>query len=619
MLARVRPRIAVGLGIAVGAMAVFMVAAPVHAGVPVQARLAAAGGRIVFQSTRNDGLSQLYAMNADGTDQIQLTDYPDGANRASISRDGHEIAFVRNHQIYTMNADGSDKKQRTFDGINRWPAFSADGKKIVFVRNDPSSTDVYVMNANGTDTTRLTVGALASQPSFSPDGTKIVFTRSVEAVPQIYVMNIDGSHMIALTHTAILAGANTEPSFSPDGKEILFQSLRAGRDTISTMDAQDGSRVTDLSSADAEDEDPAFSPDGTEIVFSSGRPSQLFSMHRDGTHRVQLTSTPTGSNLLPSWGLGSLQLPLTRLVPGRLRALDPAARLGGTTLVSTRSGQAIHTASRRPAFVIGLGPHETIFGGAGHEELGAFGRGAKVLAGKGHDLIIGGTGATLVGGGHDLLVDFKADATIRVDGKGDDVLVAGRHDRVLCAAAARHDVIYEASGESVNPTCKSDRAEILPLTRLRKTAHPGTAATAAAIEGDGSNERPFIAPCADPQHVDCTVSGFKERRLEPPLWRNEYVPSYRCPADHPYLLKRNFAPAGTELPLGVEIQEDWGLPWPIGVSISEVSRVKLKDGSFRARGTSTGLHFSSATLWDINAHWYRVILHCTSDPNHGWR
>lgn len=302
----------------------------------------------------------------------------------------------------------------------------------------------------------------------------------------------------------------------------------------------------------------------------------------------------------------------------QLAARDPGARVGGNTIVATGNGVRVFGVLRRPNFIAALGSRVTIVGGEGNDQLGALGDDATIRAGRGADLIYGGRGAKLIGGsGRDLLVDAAADATVELVGSGSDAIVSGRDDRVLCARGSRHDVIYAGKSVRISATCRADGARVLPLRRLRGrapflAARASALATASAVTGNGSNEHPFVSPCDDPNHVDCTVSAFEVRPLTKP-WQNEYVPAYRCPADHGYLLRRDYDYGGLTTPFGVQIQQDWGRPYPIGISITGVL---TRDGL--TAGTATGFPNSSATNWIAGgSHWYKVILHCTSDRCHG--
>jgi hypothetical protein len=108
------------------------------------------------------------------------------------------------------------------------------------------------------------------------------------------------------------------------------------------------------------------------------------------------------------------------------------------------------------------------------------------------------------------------------------------------------------------------------------------------------------------------VDAFAGRSLTG-LWANEYVPAYQCPQlDHPYLLHQDYVPFGTTVPDGVEVV---GLG-PIGVHITGTN---IDPAGF-AFGTLTGFPNSSATNWTIGStNSYKVILHCTSDSNNGYK
>src|SRR5690349_13401200 len=57
---------------------------------------------------------------------------------------------------------------------------------------------------------------------------------------------------------------NDSPSFSPDGEEMVFISVVAGKEQLFRMHL-DGTHVVQLTRDDADHEDPAWSPDGKRI------------------------------------------------------------------------------------------------------------------------------------------------------------------------------------------------------------------------------------------------------------------------------------------------------------------------------------------------------------------
>ena len=87
-------------------------------------------------------------MDADGTDQTDVTNYPTGYDYTPAwSPDSTQIVFSRYENgnqgdLYVMNADGSDQTNVTNDDTtdDYGPAWSPDGAKIAYSRNDPNAS-----------------------------------------------------------------------------------------------------------------------------------------------------------------------------------------------------------------------------------------------------------------------------------------------------------------------------------------------------------------------------------------------------------------------------------------------------------------------------------------------
>ena len=125
------------------------------------------GRRIAFTSNR-DGAREIYVMNADGTNVARLTSGLKGNVgmwlRPRWSPDGRKIAFATDRdrtdgtsEIYVMNADGSNLVRLTFnDVLDAEPTWSPDGKMIAFHRTVLDHVQVFVMQADGSNQTRIT-------------------------------------------------------------------------------------------------------------------------------------------------------------------------------------------------------------------------------------------------------------------------------------------------------------------------------------------------------------------------------------------------------------------------------------------------------------------------------
>ncbi|GIT50505.1 MAG: hypothetical protein MK279_02095 [Gemmatimonadetes bacterium] len=173
-------------------------------GYDAEATFSPAGDRIVFTSAR-DGDLELYSMAPDGSDVIRLTDRPGYDGGAFYSPDGSKIIWRAHYpgegpeledyrrllsqgllrpgelEIYIMDADGSNQRQLTqLGGANFAPYWHPSGEKIVFSSNhhDPDGRDfeIYMINLDGSGLTRITYSeGFDGFPVFSPDGQHLVF------------------------------------------------------------------------------------------------------------------------------------------------------------------------------------------------------------------------------------------------------------------------------------------------------------------------------------------------------------------------------------------------------------------------------------------------------------
>lgn len=186
----------------------------------------------------------------------------------SISASGAEKEIIT-----TMEPDGSDVRYLTSAGAHAWsPSWSADGKRIVYVRAGSDYQYIYVMRGNGSRVRRLSSNPnwRDASPAFSPSGRRIVFSRIFlgtdprKPPSEIVVMRLRDLRMRVLTADGI------DPQWSPDGKRIAFtdETLDTGED-ISTIrtDGTHKHRLTDAASTPYSYFGPAYTADGHTIYF----------------------------------------------------------------------------------------------------------------------------------------------------------------------------------------------------------------------------------------------------------------------------------------------------------------------------------------------------------------
>jgi TolB protein len=237
---------------------------------------------------------------------VQSKPTPLDVQAPAWSRDGRSIVFVSwrdgNGEVYAMDADGSGPRNLTqHPAKDVRPAWSPDGRRITFVTGRDGNGEVYVMNADGSGKRNLTRDRASDDyPTWSPDGRRIAFLRVLRVHRStrsyLYVVNADGSGLRRLTRNGTYT--NQQVVWSPDGRTIYL-----GRYLVST----DGSGARTLRYIPLT---AVWSPDGRRIAFARARTgpapccyssySDIYVMHADGSGTRKLTHNAR-QNAEPAW------------------------------------------------------------------------------------------------------------------------------------------------------------------------------------------------------------------------------------------------------------------------------------------------------------------------------
>ena len=269
--------------------------------------------QIVFSSNR-DGDWDIYSMDVNGNNLLQLTDHPESDESPACSPDGRRIAFKSERgvtsDLYVMDSDGHNVVRLTHDNFGEGrPSWSPDGTRIAFssFRWLVGNSEIYAMDADGNNLMNLTKHKMHDVlPSWSPDGRKIAFASfrdgGLNDPLHIFVMNADGKGRRNLTADTDLR-FNSNPTWSPDGRKIAFHSQPNFKDYDIYVITAEGENLERLTEG-GDNTMPVYSPDGAKIAYVSHRngDSNIHLMGTNGMNAVKLTRTPHGiDNTSPSW------------------------------------------------------------------------------------------------------------------------------------------------------------------------------------------------------------------------------------------------------------------------------------------------------------------------------
>jgi Tol biopolymer transport system component len=194
-----------------------------------------------------------------------------GTGEFSLSADGARVAYIGldaggGSNLHVMDADGKNDRPLTRDFTKTWdPAWSPDGKKIVFVAFKGKESGTYVLAPDGTGLKRLAHDL--AYPTYTPDGTAILALEHdggyLKQPRRILTLDPATGTLVVVARSVMKNGEATwgpPCRLSPDGKRLAF--VRSESCEI-VLVGRDGKNEEAVATGIA----PSWSPDGKRLVY----------------------------------------------------------------------------------------------------------------------------------------------------------------------------------------------------------------------------------------------------------------------------------------------------------------------------------------------------------------
>jgi len=213
-----------------------------------------------------------------------------------------------------MNADGSNQRQLTTDAQpDMKPSVSPVGSFIVFVSSRSGKSNLWKMDMEGRNPKQLTNGKSESYPHVSPDGRWVVYLSVIQDRPTLWKVSTEGGAPVELNGSSLMS-----PAISPDGKVVacFYQAEQSPSARIALIPIEGGEPVKlfDIPPTTFIRGGVQWTADGRALTYidNRGAVSNIWSQPLDGRAPKQLTQFSSEKIFRFGWSRNQLRLAFER-------------------------------------------------------------------------------------------------------------------------------------------------------------------------------------------------------------------------------------------------------------------------------------------------------------------
>lgn len=239
-------------------------------------------GRIVFTLGADvhvfdpkDGTEHEVDIALPGERTLTRSRYPDAASNLTwfdLSPDGDRVAVTTRGEIFSVPVKKGVTLPVTGGSGAResWASFDADGKRLLYVTDEPREQEIRIRDAWGRGTPKVVKPAGTSgwyfPPKISPDGKWVAYADQTQT---LWVVPTSGGTPVRVDQSR--QAPIQDYTWSPDSRWLAYSKARATDfQGIFVYDTK-GGPAHEMTGAATDDFSPAWDPDGRYLYFLSHR------------------------------------------------------------------------------------------------------------------------------------------------------------------------------------------------------------------------------------------------------------------------------------------------------------------------------------------------------------